>query len=62
MTDVTFNDLADLNAAERAALTRRSETDLSDFSTRSEPIIEAVRTEGDAALARFGRDFDSAEG
>jgi histidinol dehydrogenase len=59
---VTFKVLADLTPAERAELTRRSEADLSFFLERVGPIIEAVKTEGDAALARFGRDFDKAAG
>ncbi|RWO10167.1 MAG: histidinol dehydrogenase, partial [Mesorhizobium sp.] len=44
-----------------AALMRRSETDLSGFMEKAAPIIEAVRTEGDAALVRFARDFDKAD-
>ena len=31
------------------------------FTDKVKPIIEAVRTEGDAALVRYGRDFDGAE-
>ena len=44
-----------------AALLRRSETDISSFIEKVAPIIEAVRAEGDKALARFGRDFDKAD-
>lgn len=40
---------------------RRSETDLSGFMEKAAPIIEAVRTEGDAALVRFARDLDKAD-
>lgn len=61
MTQVSFHELAKLNEADRAALLRRSETDLSSFMDRAKPIIEAVRTEGDAALARFGRELDKAD-
>ena len=43
------------------ALLRRSETDLSGFIEKVEPIIEAVRTEGDKALVRFAREFDKAD-
>jgi histidinol dehydrogenase len=53
--------LSQLDAAGRAALMRRSETDLSGFMEKAAPIIEAVRTEGDAALVRFARDFDKAD-
>jgi histidinol dehydrogenase len=58
MTDtVTFHDLR--GAAEiPAALLERTETDLAPFLARVDPIIEAVRTEGDAALIRFARDYD----
>jgi histidinol dehydrogenase len=61
MADVTFHELAKLGAAERDALFQRSETDLSGFIDKVVPIIEAVRTEGDAALIRFAREFDKAE-
>ncbi|TIT52969.1 MAG: histidinol dehydrogenase, partial [Mesorhizobium sp.] len=61
MPNVSFHDLSQLDAAGRAALMRRSETDLSSFMEKATPIIEAVRTEGDAALVRFARDFDKAD-
>ncbi|TIQ87768.1 MAG: histidinol dehydrogenase, partial [Mesorhizobium sp.] len=61
MPNVSFHDLSQLEAANRAALMRRSETDLSGFMEKAAPIIEAVRTEGDAALVRFARDFDKAD-
>ncbi|RWQ44092.1 MAG: histidinol dehydrogenase [Mesorhizobium sp.] len=60
MPNVSFHDLSQLDAAGRAALMRRSETDLSSFMEKAAPIIEAVRTEGDAALVRFARDLDKA--
>ncbi len=62
MTNVNFKVLADLGAAERADLLKRSETDLSGFLDKVRPIVEATRTEGDAALVRFARDFDKATG
>ncbi|TIM70420.1 MAG: histidinol dehydrogenase [Mesorhizobium sp.] len=61
MPNVSFHDLSQLDAAARSALMRRSETDLSGFMEKAAPIIEAVRTEGDAALVRFARDFDKAD-
>ncbi|RWP67587.1 histidinol dehydrogenase [Mesorhizobium sp.] len=61
MPNVSFHDLSQLDAAARSALMRRSETDLSGFMKKAAPIIEAVRTEGDAALVRFARDFDKAD-
>ena len=61
MPNVSFHDLDQLDAAARAALIKRSETDRSGSWRRSRPIIEAVRTEGDAALVRFAREFDKAD-
>ncbi|MDK1389562.1 histidinol dehydrogenase [Sinorhizobium sp. 8-89] len=61
MTNVSFHELDKLDSGARAALLRRSETDLSGFIERVKPIIEAVRTEGDAALVRFGRELDKAD-
>jgi len=55
------HDLASLSSEERAALLRRSETDLSGFLERARPIIDAVREEGDEALLRFARDLDKAD-
>ena len=52
--------LSDLTAAERAALLRRTESDLAPFLEKVKPIIEAVRMEGDAALSRFASQFDQA--
>jgi histidinol dehydrogenase len=52
--------LANLSPAERAALLKRTESDLKPFLEKVKPIIEAVRTEGDAALARFAEKFDGA--
>ena len=60
MPTVAFHDLARLGAAEREALLQRSESDLGPFLDGARPIIAAVRHEGDAALARFARDFDKA--
>ena len=52
--------LSDLTAMERAALLRRTESDLGPFLEKVKPIIEAVRVEGDAALSRFASQFDQA--
>ncbi|MEN2989880.1 histidinol dehydrogenase [Tistrella sp. BH-R2-4] len=57
---VSFHDLSTLDAAARAGLLKRAESDLGPFLDKVRPIIEAVRTEGDAALARFAREFDKA--
>ncbi|MCB4767559.1 histidinol dehydrogenase [Ancylobacter sp. Lp-2] len=62
MSDIcNLHELATLDAQARAALLKRSETDLSGFIDKVRPIIEAVRLEGDDALARFGRELDKAE-
>ncbi|MGV8988776.1 MAG: histidinol dehydrogenase [Cypionkella sp.] len=60
MTDVNVVKLAGLSEAGYAALLRRSESDLSGFYDKVRAIIEAVRTEGDTALARYGRELDGA--
>jgi histidinol dehydrogenase len=57
---VSVHVLADLSAGERARLLTRAESDLAPFLEAVRPIVEAVRTEGDAALARFAREFDGA--
>jgi histidinol dehydrogenase len=41
-------------------LVKRSEADLSFFLDKAKTIIDAVRTEGDAALVRFGQELDRA--
>lgn len=61
MTSVSFYEYPKLNADEKAALLRRSESDISSFIEKVAPILEAVRTEGDKALARFGRELDKAD-
>ena len=43
------------------ALLERTETDLSSFLEGAQPIVEAVRREGDAALQRFAREFDKVQ-
>lgn len=61
MSEVSFHEIAKLDEKARAELLRRSETDLSGFMDKVAPIIDAVRTEGDAALVRFARDLDRAD-
>lgn len=62
MPDVNVKHLKSLSHEERSALTRRSEADLSFFLEKVEPILEAVRSQGDDALVRFGRELDKADG
>ncbi|ARE39292.1 Histidinol dehydrogenase [Rhodovulum sp. P5] len=57
-TTVTFHEYATLDDAGRAALLKRTEGDLGPILEAAKPIIEAVRDEGDAALARFANQFD----
>jgi histidinol dehydrogenase len=54
---VTFHDVRDL-VEFPPALLARTEADLGPFMDGAASIIEAVRTEGDAALLRFARQFD----
>lgn len=58
--EVALHDLAKLDATQREQLLSRAEDDLDRFLQGAAPIIEAVRTGGDEALARFGREFDGA--
>lgn len=55
---INLFDLSRLSPSERAALMVRSEENLDRFLEAARPIIDAVRTEGDAALARFAQEFD----
>jgi histidinol dehydrogenase len=57
---INFLRLADISSATRAELLKRAESDLAPFIEKVKPIIEAVRDEGDAALARFAQAFDKA--
>ena len=58
--EVALHDLAQLSAAEREQLLLRVEDDLDPFIEGVRPIIDAVRQEGDEAVARYGRKFDGA--
>lgn len=60
MSSISFHEIAGMAASDYAVLMKRSEADLSGFMEKVLPIIEAVKDEGDAALVRFGRDFDGA--
>ena len=58
---VNLFQLADLDAAARRALSTRTEADLAPYQASVAKIVAAVREEGDAAVARFGREFDQAD-
>jgi histidinol dehydrogenase len=60
MNKINFHELVHLSSAERLGLMQRTETDLSRYEVKVREIILAVKNEGDVALARFARDFDSA--
>lgn len=57
---VALHELAKLSATEREQLLLRVDADLGPFLEGVRPIIEAVRTEGDAALVRYARMYDRA--
>jgi len=57
---VRLIELARLCAEDRARLLERAESDLATYIEKVRPVIEAVRREGDEALARFAREFDRA--
>lgn len=61
MDQPTFHRLSGLAPEGRARLMRRAEADLTRYLADVRPIIEAVRVEGDAALARYGRELDRAD-
>lgn len=57
---ISVFDLSSIGEAAYAALLERTESDLEPFIEQVRPIIEAVRIEGDEALARFAQRFDKA--
>lgn len=61
MPEISFYELSTLSQDARTALLRRTEDDLGPYLEAVQPIIDAVRREGDAALLRFARQFDRAE-
>ena len=59
-SEIRFLELARLSVAERAKLLERAESDLAPYMEKVRPLVEAVKREGDEALARFAREFDHA--
>lgn len=57
---ISFHDLTDV-AGIPPHLLKRTEADLSFFMDKVDPIIAAVRDEGDAALIRFARAYDGVQ-
>lgn len=58
MPEIRVHTLSALSPDERSALLVRAEADLGPFIEKVRPIVDAVAAEGDAALARFAREFD----
>ncbi len=58
---VALHVLADMDAGQRDALLQRAEADLGPYVESVGPIIEEVRSDGDAALVRFAKRFDGAD-
>ncbi len=57
---VSLHILSELSGAQRSRLLKRPESDLGPYLETVQPILDAVRKEGDAALVRFARAFDGA--
>lgn len=57
---IKVHELSRLSIEQRARLLERTESDLSSYLEHVAPIIDAVRRDGDAALARFARELDHA--
>lgn len=60
-TSISKYRLGALSKDQRAALLKRTESDLAAFSERVIPIISAVEERGDAALAEFAQQFDKSD-
>ena len=58
---IALHHLSRYSAAQIAALKTRTEADLSSYIDQVKPIIEAVRTKGDAALIEYAQTFDQAD-
>ena len=58
---IQFHELIKLSEAAKQALLKRTESDLGRYIESVEPILKAVKEEGDQALVRFAREFDRAE-
>jgi histidinol dehydrogenase len=58
---IRFHELRKLSDTEKKSLLKRTESDLGRYLESVEPILKAVKVEGDRALVRFAREFDQAE-
>ena len=57
-TAISLHILSELAPEQRAALFKRAESDIEPYLEKVGPIIDAVKSEGDSALARFANEFD----
>ena len=57
---IRFHDLNKLSVTEKHTLLQRTESDLGRYIESVEPILKAVKEEGDRALVRFAHEFDRA--
>ena len=60
MAKINFHRLADLSPAEREGRLARTESDLQPYIDKVRPVVDAVRRDGDVALAHYTRLFDKA--
>ncbi len=58
--EVSLHELARLDSSQREHLLTRAEDDLEPFLEGARPIVDAVKNDGDKALARFGQLYDGA--
>ena len=57
-TAISLHILSELAPEQRTALFERAESDIGYYLEKVRPIIDAVKSEGDSALARFANEFD----
>lgn len=58
---IGFYKLSELDDVTKSLLLQRSNADIADVCEQVKPIIEAVRTKGDAALIDYAKKFDKAD-
>lgn len=56
---IKIRELAQLTPAEKSTLMRRAEQDIASLAATASAIIDRVRTDGDAALVDYTRQFDA---
>ncbi len=58
---INFYELEQLSPTKTAQLFKRSELDIAALQSTVQPIIQAVRDQGDAALIKYNEEFDKAK-